>query len=115
MEKKTISSKVWEEIQQEAKARAQRARGCRQKVKAEASELIRLIAQAPEAEGEQVEQIVFTHVENLGTKKWPDTYAGVRTWTLCSGIKETAKRYTWGREYVNKDSVLCYVAAEVEA
>lgn len=115
MDKKIISARVWKEIQQEAKARAERVRGCRQKVKAEASELIGLIAQAPEAEGEQVEQIVFTHVQNLGSKKWPDTYASVQTWPLCTGIKETAKRYTWGREYVNKDSVLCYVGAEVEA
>lgn len=114
MEKKIISARVWEEIQQEAKARAQRARGCRQKVKAEHAELIRLIEQAPEAEGEQVEQIVFTHVGNLGTKKWPDTYARVQSWTLGTGIKETAKRYTWGRSYVNKDAVLCYVGAEVE-
>lgn len=110
MEKKIISARVWKEILQEAKARAQRARGCRQKIKAESEELIRLIEQAPEAEGEQVEKIVFTHVENLGTKKWPDTYKSVQSWTLGTGIKETAKRYTCGREYVNKDAVLCYVA-----
>jgi hypothetical protein len=115
MDKKIISGTTWREIIQEAKARAERVRGCRQKIKAENAELIRLIAQAPEAEGEQVEKIVFTHVENLGTKKWPDTYKSVQSWTLGTGIKETAKRYTWGREYVNKDAVLCYVGAEVEA
>lgn len=115
MEKKTISRKVWEEIQQEAKARAQRARGYRQKVKAEHAELIRLIEQAPALEGEQpAQQIVFTHVGNLGTKKWPDTYERVESWPLGSSIKVTAKRYTWGRSYVNKDAVLCYVSEEVQ-
>lgn len=116
MDKKIISSKVWSEIQQEAKARAQRVRGCRQKVKAEASELIRLIAQAPEADEKEfrgVRLVVFTHVENLGSKKWPDAYKAVNAWEL-GGLKETKKRYTnMFKEYVNKDAVLCYVAWEV--
>lgn len=116
MEKKIISARVWLEIQQEARARSQRVRGSRKKIKAEAEELIRLIEDAPEtkdAANGKPEKIVFTCTSNLGTKKWPDTYKSVQSWDICSEIKETAKRYTWGNTYVNKDAVLCYVAEEV--
>lgn len=114
--KKIISARVWQEIQKEAKARSLRVRGIRRKIKAEAEELIRLIEDAPEAKvaaNGKPDKIVFTCTSNLGTKKWPDTYKSVQSWDLSSEIKETAKRYTWGNTYFNKDAVLCYVAEEV--
>lgn len=110
---KVITSDQLESIINAAHENSANGRGCRQRLKKEHAEIMRLLEECPGINVEPPKNLTDTYVVyvrtvNLGTKKWPDCYKAAEI----SGIivKETEKMiYTvWG-EHVRKDKILAIV------
>ena len=105
---KVITMQRYAEIRAEADQLANKYKGCRQRAKVMSASIIQKIKNEP---GKMVEdgecighKIVCTYTENLGTKKYPDTYKELLMFTP---IRQTPKMFYERYRQTNKDNVLC--------
>lgn len=110
---KKISIEQWGNIILAASNNTDNMRGCRQRKKAYAQEIMRMLDECPGVKLDPQQAltlltVLYVRTDNLGTKKWPDCYKTVEV----SGVivRETEKMVysTWG-EHIRKDKILAVV------